>query len=195
MNINNKIAVHRGVYFPRPEASAFSINWVPGHTTYANEWAFMASNAGGTAVVMEPITQMDLTPTLSSEVLAMQAGNIYICYQGAEEPYNKPDLTGGLAAPLDSLMVPENLYIRLRDAMITFDATKLMAWAGYTGGAITAANIGEAFLFFFDLSASTAELTLTEPVVALGDIVSPVGVITAVDTTSTPGATLVTMVC
>jgi len=203
MNINNKIEIHRGVYFPRPEASALSLNWKPGHTTYANEFTFINTKSSGTPSeysvgAMEPLklindTNVVATADIPAIFSTIESGNLYITYQGAEEPYNKPDLTDGVAvAQLDRLMVPENLYVRLRDAAITFDATRLIA--DLMGGtAITAADIGKSLVVIQAATTPFAVTVATSAAPAAGDHI--VGIITGVDTTSVTGSTLVTLVC
>ena len=193
MNINNKIAVHRGVYFPRPEASAFSVNWKPGHVTYANEFAYL-NILTGAAPVMEPLHLVNTTAVTSNVnrpavFEAMRNGNFYVTYQGSEEPYNKPDITDLSITALDSLMVPENLYIRMRDLLVTVDFTKFLV-DGPGTPTIDSTAVGK--VLYATLS-GTSVVALAVGAAAAADLT--IGIITAVDTTSTPGATLVTLVC
>lgn len=198
MNINNKIEIHRGVYFPNPKSSALSLNWTAGHTTEANSFAYLEVNDTHTAPVMEPVSQWTTTAVDLERIYeTVAAGNLYITYQGSEEPYNHPDVTAGGVPSMANLMAPENLYVRLRDAYLSFDAEKLSD-SGVLSGTLNADAVGKELVLWYDADDGgdpALKISVGQPTIDTGDKTSVIGIIAGVDTTSVVGTVLVTLVC
>ena len=96
MNIKNKIVVRRGVSFEDPRSSALSLNAYTKETIYAEELAFLTTGAATDTVLKAEKFIKEYANEGAADTALKESGitrNLYICYQGAEEPYNMPDVT------------------------------------------------------------------------------------------------------
>lgn len=157
MNINNKIEIHRGVYFPDPVASALNLDWeaegsisandlciLKRHSTNTNKTVF----AGLAAYLIEVNagTGLNTTGPIASaaaflEFAANVKSRLFVCYQGDEEPYNAP-VSGA------TFHKPDYKFVKLEDSFLTFEPQAAdmdaVAYAAATVGSLVGIGFASA---------------------------------------------------
>ena len=128
MDIRNKIVVRTGALFENLGASALVVNAACKGSVTANELAFYGVDGGKLKMIkVSDVAVADVANALIK--ISSNGRNLFICRQGDNEPYNKPDITdGGYVNPaLNAMMKPLNHFVRLADAVILTDVTKMIA--------------------------------------------------------------------
>lgn len=196
MNINNKIVIRRGVKFEDPGASALSFNAFTIGDVFAQEFVFLKKQTAGD---IELSAANVLAATGGDDVIKLiknTTRNLAICYQGAEEPYNQPNVSASLTIPaaMQDLLKPASLFVRASDAIIMFDPTKLIEKSVANGSTIgiSAFVVGEVLIL--ESVTGSVRAAVVGPTTVLTATQVAIGLINKVDTTN-PNFPMVEVIC
>ena len=202
MNINNTIVVRRGVKFEDPGASALTLNAHGNEEIFGQDLAYLDVATGGkelTAFNPMTFTGADAAEATAFIVkLKASTNNLLICYQGAEEPYNQPNVakhTSAIPAAMQSLLKPAGLFVRLSDLIVRFDPTRIIAASTANAGTLVIADleVGK-LLVLVATGAFKLELDVVDPSTFDAATMVSVGLINLVDL-SNPSVPAVEIIC